>query len=140
MRPLETLSISLLLITFLFFLFDKERTIFLVLLFLTIVVVIIQYFSEGFRWQCYPYIYLLPTMYVCHRKQKNTIHLVIKSFLIMWFLLAIIIPYIIPVFSLPNPQGKNTVGTETFHWVDSTRLEWFTPENPKDYRLSLIHI
>ena len=52
----------------------------------------------------------------------------------MWFLLAIIIPYIIPVFSLPKPQGEHTVGTETFHWVDSTRLEWFTPEKPDDYR------
>ena len=140
MRPLETLSISLLLITFLFFLFDKERTKFLVLLFLTIVVVIIQYFSEGLRWQCYPYIYLMPTIYICHRKQKNTIHLALKSFLTVWFLLAIIIPYIIPVFSLPKPQGEHTVGTETFHWVDSTRLEWFTPEKPEDYREIMVQL
>ena len=52
----------------------------------------------------------------------------------MWFLLTIIIPYIIPVFSLPKPQGEHTVGTETFHWVDSTTLEWFTPEKSDDYR------
>ena len=76
----------------------------------------------------------MPTIYICHRKQKNTIHLALKSFLTVWFLLAIIIPYIIPVFSLPKPQGEHTIGTETFHWVDSTRLEWFTPEKPEDYR------
>tara|TARA_B100001564_G_C20621101_1_gene662386 strand:- start:417 stop:1523 length:1107 start_codon:yes stop_codon:yes gene_type:complete len=44
------------------------------------------------------------------------------------------VPYVIPVFSLPFPQGKDLVGTETFHWVDSSRLEWFTEEKPNDYR------
>ena len=134
MRPLETLILFLILITIFLFFLRKERTSFLVFLFLTTVVTITQYFTEGFRWQSYPYIYILPIIYICHRNQKKSIHPSLKAFLILWFLLATITPYIVPVFSLPGTRGEHTVGTETFHWVDSTRLEWFTPEKPDDYR------
>ena len=37
-------------------------------------------------------------------------------------------------FSLPKPKGESFVGTETFHWVDSSRQEWFTEENVNDFR------
>ena len=42
--------------------------------------------------------------------------------------------YSIPIFSLPKPKGESFVGTETFHWVDSSRQEWFTEENVNDFR------
>ena len=140
MRPLETLILFLLLITIFLFFLRKERTWFLVFLFLTTSVTIIQYFTEGFRWQSYPYIYILPVIYICHRNQKKSVHPTHKAFLIFWFLLATITPYIVPVFSLPETRGEHTVGTETFHWVDSTRLEWFTPENPDDYREIMVQL
>ena len=134
MRPLETLSLTLLFITILLLFFDRKRTSFLLLLFSTITVSILQYFIEGLRWQLYIFIYFLPVIYFCHIKQKNHIHTSIKVFFTFWFLLAFMVPYAIPVFSLPFPQGKDLVGTETFHWVDSSRLEWFTEEKPNDYR------
>ena len=134
MRPLETLSFILLFITILLLFFDRKRTPFLLFLFSTITVSILQYFIEGLRWQLYLFIYFLPVIYFCHIKQKNYIHNIIKTIFILWFLLAFVIPYAIPVFSLPSPKGKDLVGTETFHWVDSSRLEWFTKENPNDYR------
>ena len=134
MRPLEILSFTLLTITVLLLFFRKERTPFLLFLFLTILISILQYFTEGFRWQLYFFIYFLPAIYFCHLKQRNYIHYSIKGVFTIWFLLAIIIPYVIPVFSLPDPEGDGFVGTETFHWVDSSRLEWFTEETPNDYR------
>ena len=134
MRPLETLSLILLFITLLFLFFNRKRTYFLSLLFLTIVISILQYFTEGLRWQFYIFIYFLPAIYFYHIKQKEHILSIVKVFFSFWFLLAFVVPYIIPVFSLPSPQGKDFVGTETFHWVDSSRLEWFTKEKSNDYR------
>tara|TARA_B100000427_G_scaffold329279_1_gene344891 strand:+ start:1566 stop:2684 length:1119 start_codon:yes stop_codon:yes gene_type:complete len=55
-------------------------------------------------------------------------------------MVASVIPHIIPVFTLPSPQGSHRVGTETFHWVDSTRLEWFTPETSDDYREIMVQL
>ena len=134
MRPLETLSLLLLFISLLFLFFERKRTYFLTLLFLTIVISILQYFVEGLRWQLYIFIYFLPAIYICHIQQKGHIHSFVKTFFSFWFLLAFVVPYIIPVFSLPSPQGKDFIGTETFHWVDSSRQEWFTEEKSNDYR------
>ena len=102
--------------------------------FLTIVISILQYFVEGLRWQLYIFIYFLPAIYICHIKQKDHVHFIVKAFFSLWLLLAFVVPYVIPVFSLPSPQGKDFVGTETFHWVDSSRKEWFTEEKSNDYR------
>jgi dienelactone hydrolase len=35
---------------------------------------------------------------------------------------------------MPAPEGDFSIGSETFHWVDSSRLEWFTDENDNDVR------
>ena len=43
-----------------------------------------------------------------------------------------------PVFSLPTPTGPHTIGTQVFQWTDSTRMEWFTNENPDDYRKIIV--
>ena len=134
MRPLEILSLALLLVTIIFLFFRKERTFFLIMLFSTIGTTIAQYFIEGFRWQLNLYIYLLPTVYLCHPIQKENLHFGIKFFIVIWYALAVIIPYSIPIFSLPKPKGESFVGTETFHWVDSSRQEWFTEENVNDFR------
>jgi pimeloyl-ACP methyl ester carboxylesterase len=88
----------------------------------------------------YIFIYFLPAIYICHIKQKDHIHSIVKTFFSFWFLLALIVPYIIPVFSLPSPEGKDSVGTETFHWGDSSRLEWFTEEKSNDYREIMVQV
>ena len=86
MRPLETLSLFLLFISLLFLFFNRKRTYFLTLLFLTITISILQYFIEGFRWQLCIFIYFLPAIYICHIKQKDYIHSVVKTFFSFWFL------------------------------------------------------
>ena len=134
MRPLEIVTIILIigLITSLFT--HKKRDVFLYLLFASILSTLSQHFIEGNRWQFAPAIYLLPACYVFHRFQKNSINKITKIFLIIWLGLAIILPWAIPVFKLPSHGGDYDVGTNTFHWVDSSRMEWFTKEDSLDVR------
>jgi len=101
---------------------------------------LLQYFLEGQRWQFAFALYLLPALYIFHRFQKNDINIFTKGLLSGWFGLAVLLPWLIPVFTLPNPGGSYSVGTETFHWVDSSRMEWFTDENPNDVREIIVQV
>ena len=134
MRPLEILTL-IILSGVLFALFNnKDRRLFLYLLLAAITSTILLYFVEGVRWQFLPALYLLPFAYFIHRIQKGTVHFYVKSVLSLWFMIAVVLPWVIPIFILEEPDGEYAVGTETFHWIDSTRLEWFTPEDPADVR------
>jgi len=139
-RPLEILTLILIAGTLTAIFTHKERKIFLYLLFAAIGAMILQYFLEGQRWQFALATYLLPALYIFHLFQKTKINIVTKGFLSVWFTFSVLLPWIIPVFTLPNPSGHYDVGTETFHWVDSTRLEWFTDENPNDVREIIVQV
>ena len=140
MRPFEILTLILIAGTLTALFTHKERKIFLYLLFASIGAMLFQYFLEGQRWQFALAVYLLPALYVFHRFQKTKINTVTRGFLSVWFTFSVLLPWIIPVFTLPNPSGPYDVGTETFHWVDSTRLEWFTDENPNDVREIIVQV
>ena len=140
MRPLEILTLILIAGTLTAIFTHKERKIFLYLLFAAIGAMLLQYFLEGQRWQFAPAVYLLPALYIFHRFQKTKINTITKGFLSGWFGLAVLLPWLIPVFALPNPGGSYSVGTETFHWVDSSRMEWFTDEDPNDVREIIVQI
>ena len=140
MRPLEILTLILIAGTLTALFTHKERKIFLYLLFAAIGAMSLQYFLEGQRWQFAFAVYLLPALYICHLFQKTKINFITKGFLSVWFSFSVLLPWIIPVFTLPNPSGPHEVGTELFHWVDSTRLEWFTDEDPNDIREIIVQI
>ncbi len=140
MRPLEILTLILIAGTLTAIFTHKERKIFLYLLFAAIGAMLLQYFLEGQRWQFVPAVYLLPALYIFHRFQKAKINTITKGFLSGWFGLAVLLPWLIPVFALPNPGGSYSVGTETFHWVDSSRMEWFTDENLNDVREIIVQV
>ena len=140
MRPLEILTLILIAGTLTALFTHKERKIFLYLLFAAIGAMLLQYFLEGQRWQFAFALYLLPALYIFHRFQKNDINIFTKGLLSGWFGLAVLLPWLIPVFTLPNPGGSYSVGTETFHWVDSSRMEWFTDENPNDVREIIVQV
>ena len=140
MRPLEILTLILIAGTLTAIFTHKERKIFLYLLFAAIGAMFLQYFLEGQRWQFAFAVYLLPALYICHLFQKTKINTATKGLLSAWFTFSVLLPWIIPVFTLPNPNGPHEVGTELFHWVDSTRLEWFTDENPNDVREIIVQV
>ncbi|MAJ43199.1 MAG: hypothetical protein CMF96_00455 [Candidatus Marinimicrobia bacterium] len=47
---------------------------------------------------------------------------------------------IIPLNSLPSPSGKYIVGTTQFHWIDDSRLEWFSENDTTDFRELMVQI
>jgi len=118
MRPFEILTLILIAGALTALFTHKERKIFLYLLFAAIGAMILQYFLEGQRWQFALATYLLPALYVFHLFQKTKINIVTKGFLFVWFTFSVLLPWIIPVFTLPNPSGPYDVGTDTHHRLD----------------------
>ena len=57
----------------------------------------------------------------------------------MTWLLAILLPFLIPVITLPNPTGTFNVGSKIYDWTDSSRAEWFTNE-PLDFRNIVVQV
>ena len=110
MRPFEILTLILIAGTLTALFTHKERKIFLYLLFASIGAMLFQYFLEGQRWQFALAVYLLPALYVFHRFQKTKINTVTRGFLSVWFTFSVLLPWIIPVFTLPNPSGPYDVG------------------------------
>ena len=135
MRPFEILSLILLSGSLFALVKEKNRDLFLYLLFASTVSTILQYLIEGLRWQLLPAIYLLPTIFIVYKfYYKNKISIFLEILLLCWLFFAIFIPWAVPVFTLPEPGGEYYVGTETFHWIDSTRKEWFTVKDIHDKR------
>lgn len=134
MRILEYLIILSLCFLLYFLLYKKDRNSFLYTLFGAIVITFIHFFTEASRWQMIPSYYLLVVMFVIYKWIENKESLFLKVGMFIWLGVAGFLPWVIPVFSLPVPDGPYHVGSKTFHWVDSTRLEWFTPANNSDVR------
>ena len=133
MRPLETISLLLIGASIYLLIFKKDEKKFLFTFFFSILGVIVQYYIEGFRWQLNLALFILPFIYI-RFKFFNRKNIVLNTITLIWLFLAFFIPYIIPVFSLPDLNGEYDVGTELFCWTDSTRSEWFTQRDSTDFR------
>ena len=138
MLPFEITNITLTTLALAALLSNRNHIYFLLLLLSSTIILICQYYLEGIRWQFFPSLYLLPILFITYKKFKNRIPRVVIGLLFFWLFIALILPLSVPVFSLPEPSGDFTVGTETFHWVDSSRLEWFTEEDKEDNRQIMV--
>ena len=138
MRPFEIITLLLITGSLTSLFIDRDRTSFLYLLFASIMGTALQFFLEGLRWQFLPSVYLLPAMFIAYKLQRTS--KVIGLLFAMWWALSIVLPWAVPVFTLPTPKGEFEVGTETFHWVDSSRLEWFTEEVSGDVRELMVQV
>ena len=132
MKPFEIITIFLTAGSLLSLFFYRSKGPFLYLLFLAAIAAIVQYLSEGLRWQMLATIYILPAMFIIYK--YNIVNRFTGTILGAWFLISAFIPWAVPVFTMPAPEGDFSIGSETFHWVDSSRLEWFTDENDNDVR------
>tara|TARA_B100000700_G_scaffold326166_1_gene436901 strand:+ start:5852 stop:7228 length:1377 start_codon:yes stop_codon:yes gene_type:complete len=139
MRTFEILTLILTIGALTALLYHKDRRIFLYLIFGAILTILMQFFIEGIRWQFTFIIYFLPAMYITHKLQAQEINVTTKTLLMSWLILAGSILWIIPVFNLPSPGGKYSIGTEVHHWIDSSRAELFT-EKKSDFRQIMIQI
>ncbi|HYN83364.1 MAG TPA: hypothetical protein VES88_17935 [Gemmatimonadaceae bacterium] len=52
---------------------------------------------------------------------------------VLFFVVATALPYLFPVFTLPEPAGPHKVGTVSYHFTDSSRSEVYTSDSA-DYR------
>ena len=138
MRPFEILTLILATGTFVALKTHKKRTAFLYLLFTTSLCSILQYYIEGNRWQFTPVLYSLPLMYVFHKIKSGPLSIPKSLFLASMLFSGFILSLTIPVFQLPKPGGPYQVGTQTFHWIDSLRSEYFTVEDTTDFREILV--
>jgi predicted dienelactone hydrolase len=110
------------------------------LLFATILATILQLAVESYRWQMVPAYGLLAYLYFLYRRSRQqSAGTFAKGVGVFWFLLSMALPWTMPIVTLPEPTGPYAVGTHAFHWVDSTRLEWFTDEKD-DYRELMVQI
>ena len=132
MKSFEIITILLTSGSLLSLFFYRSKGPFLYLLFLAAIAAIVQYLSDGLRWQMLATIYILPAMFIIYK--YNIVNRFTGTILGAWFLISAFIPWAVPVFTMPAPEGDFSIGSETFHWVDSSRLEWFTDENDNDVR------
>ena len=132
MKSFEIITILLTAGSLLSLFFYRSKGPFLYLLFLAAIAAIVQYFSDGLRWQMLATIYILPAMFITYK--YKIVNRFTGTILGAWFLISAFIPWAVPVFTMPAPEGDFSIGSETFHWVDSSRLEWFTDENDNDVR------
>ena len=99
-------------------------------------VLLIHLFLEQYRWQMFPaYISIITLVFL----QKKLIHNIVKFLFFIWMGLSVSLPWIIPIIKMPDLTGPYTIGSTIHRWVDASRTEWFTDEDPDDM-LSLIHI
>jgi len=66
-------------------------------------------------------------------KGRKALGIIVACFGLLFFLIAALLPALMPVVDLPSPSGPHAVGKTTFHFKDKTRLETLT-EDPDDYR------
>ena len=132
MKSFEIITILLTAGSLLSLFFYRSKGPFLYLLFLAAIAAIVQYLSDGLRWQMLATIYILPAMFITYK--YKIVNRFTGTILGAWFLISAFIPWAVPVFTMPDPEGDFSIGSETFHWVDSSRLEWFTDENDNDVR------
>ena len=140
MRSLEFLII-LSSVGALYFLFIKnDRASFLYSLFGAITITLIHFFTESSRWQMVPAYLFLVVIFVIYKTYKEKPPTIILLLLMSWLTVSALLPWLIPVFTLPEPDGPYSIGTETFHWVDSSRQEWFTDAIEDDVREIVVQV
>ena len=109
----------------------------------------VQALVEGPRWQMAPAAVLsalfLPVWIV---KYAASVRLTAETFRLPWLVVlpvalvlvvSVVLPLSLPVFQFPTPGGPYAVGTVTYHWVDTKRSEFFTPD-PDDRREIMVQV
>jgi len=138
MRPFEIIVLASLLWT-IYLLFREDKKLFLYSLFGGLLVCLLHFYLESYRWQMVPAYLLFIIIFLIYKKGWGS-SLVGGSLIILCFLVSVFLPFAVPVFFLPVPTGPHSVGTQVFQWTDSTRLEWFTQKNPDDYRKIVVQV
>ncbi len=144
MRPFEILLSLANLLTFGILVLPPLRAIHWTGYFALITVLIagIQIFIEGPRWQMIPAyalagLFLLVWLLRNFALAGNLLGQIMTNRLsmglsigvgILGLVASLALPMIFPVFHFPSPSGSYPIGTVTYHWVDTSRHEIFSPD------------
>ena len=144
MRPFETLLFFANLTTFTLIAVPRLHTpsrMFVVAL-ITALIAGIQIRIEGRRWQMIPayaltiifcLIWLLGFVLPGGNPVKAWIVGLGIGLGVLALAVSAAVSIVLPVFHFPKPTGPYAIGTLTYHWVDTSRPELFTPD-PNDHR------
>lgn len=114
-----------------------------------VILLIIQLLVEGYRWQMLPayglvvvlFLLTLPRLWKPRPTAKKWSGWAIAGSvvgLVVW-LMALAVPYALPVPKIPEPTGPYAIGTQTFHLIDESRDEIYT-DDPADKREIMMQI
>ncbi len=98
-------------------------------------VFLIHFFLEQPRWQMIPAYIIIAGLVIM---QRRAVPLIIKIVFLVWFGFSAFLPIASPVIKLPHLSGPYTVGSSIQHWIDQSRLEWFTDKDTDDKRQIMI--
>ncbi|MFU1793015.1 alpha/beta hydrolase family protein [Paenibacillus azoreducens] len=118
---------------------------------ISIGLLLIHLFVEGYRWQM-GLVYVLTALLLCYaaagwREQspqsskmgKRVLKYGFYAASMLLLAVSISLSVILPVFQFPEPTGKYKVGTELFHFVDQNRKGVFA-DNPDDPRELMVRV
>jgi hypothetical protein len=150
MRPMEVLillAILFSLVTRLIPISRRPRWISL-LQALAALLVVIHLVVEGYRWQMVPAYALSAILLVgmvgairkaakpqgeAPSRGRKILAIIGVALGLIVLALAGVLPFILPVFSLPEPTGPFAVGTQYYYWADPNRPDDYTSD-PGDFR------
>ena len=150
MRPMEALILLAILFSLLAYLVPirrRPRWLFL-LPALAALFVVIHLVVEGYRWQMVPAYVLAAIMLVgmfwgfrqaaerqrgAPSRRRKILALFGVAIGLSVLALAVVLPAVLPVFSLPEPTGPYAVGTQYYSWTDASRPDEYTAD-PGDFR------
>lgn len=100
-----------------------------------VAVILLHLLVEGYRWQMVPayftgFIFLLNSFIYKKGKPANKwVSVFGWTFVSLVQLLAIFLPYALPVIQFPEPPGQHAVGIQTLHIQNTGRLEIMTRDS-----------
>jgi predicted dienelactone hydrolase len=109
---------------------------------LALLVAIAQGLIEGARWQMVPgyglaiavfAIWMFGVMIQGGIHVHRVISVLAGGLGAIVLAISIALPNVLPVFAFPKPTGPYAIGAVTYHWIDTSRPELFTPD-PNDHR------
>ncbi len=98
-------------------------------------VVVLHWIIEGYRWQMVPAYaasVLLAVLFLLGHSQPRAMSIVVVVLAAVLLLASLVLATILPVFSLPRPDGAHAVGTITQQWTvrnDLGQAEQSLPRN-----------
>ena len=138
MRTFEIIIIIILFLSLLIRLVRVEKNVWINLLPLfNLLAIAYHLFLEGARWQMIPSyvlaIWLVPFALrrIRHPQVQPRTKWTISGLVVL--ILSSLLAVLLPVPTFPTPGGPYPVGTQTFYWVDDSRLEVFSSDPDQIY-------